>query len=344
MAGAESRDSGAEPLTWGILATGQIADDVMPGLQRSSTNRVKAVGSRSAERAEWFARRYSLAAAYGSYAALLADPDVQCVYICLPNGLHAQWVREALSAGKHVLCEKPLTPTEEQARELFDLAARRGLVLAEAFMYRHHPKTRRLRELVASGSLGEIRTIRASFSFLAANPDNDIRYDPLLAGGALFDVGCYCVSMANYLEQDQPAEVSGIARYAASGVDEQFCGTMTYPSGTVAVFDCAMNAALSTRVSVLGTRGEAVVAMPWYAHRPPVTIEVSYSGGGTERIEAPGENAYYLETEDFAAACRGGKQPEVSAEETLRNLRTIQRLAASAGERQPVWERADEQV
>jgi xylose dehydrogenase (NAD/NADP) len=322
--------SSSEPLTWGILATGRIADEVIPGLKRSAVNRVKAVASRRRERAEWFARQYELAAAYGSYEALLKDPDVDCVYVCLPNGLHARWVMECLKVGKHVLCEKPLTPTEEEASKLFEVAAEEGRILAEAFMYRHHPKTRRLGELVSSGALGQIRTIRSSFNFPVEDPATDIRYDRLLAGGSLLDVGSYCVSVANYLEGEPPREVSGTARYAPSGVDEQFYGTMVFPSGTVAIFDCSMNSPLSVRVSVLGSLGEAVVEMPWYAHLPPATIEVRYADGHQEQINASGENAYYLETEDFAAVCRGDKPPEVPAEETLRNLRTLQRLANSA--------------
>jgi xylose dehydrogenase (NAD/NADP) len=331
MPGQARPDASGEPLTWGILSTAQIAADVVPGLARLPGSRVGAVASRDRDRAVRFIGEHRLqATAYGSYPELLADPGVQCVYVCLPNVLHAPWVTESLKAGKHVLCEKPLTPTEAEARELFDLAASRDLVLAEAFMYRHHPKARLLRELAGSGALGQIRTIRSSFNFLAADPATDIRYDPRLAGGALRDVGSYCVSLANYLAGEQPSQVSGVARYAASGVDEQFYGTMVYPSGMVSIFDCSMNSALSTRVSVLGSQGEAVVDMPWYGHLPPATIEVSYADGRREQIDASGDNAYYLEAADFAAACRGQKPPEIPAGETLRNLRTMQRLARSA--------------
>jgi predicted dehydrogenase len=317
-------------LTWGILPTAHIAGEVIPGLQRSQVNTVTAVASRQADRAERFAKQHQLPVAYGSYEDLLADPEIDCVYICLPNGLHAQWVTAALEAGKHVLCEKPLTPAEQEASGLFELAARRGLVLAEAFMYRHHPKARKLRDLVASGALGEVRTIRSSFNFTVKDPASDIRYDSGLAGGSLLDVGSYCVSLASYLMDDQPAEVSGTASYAASGVDEQFYGTMIFPQGAVSIFDCAMNAPLSTGASVLGSEAEAVLTVPWYAHRPPLTIDVSYADGRREQVDASGDNAYFLETEDFAAVVRGEKSPEVRPAETLRNLRTLERLRASA--------------
>lgn len=323
-------ESGDNRLTWGILSTARIAGEVMPGLQRSGRNTVRAIASRQRDRAERFAHDYQLAAAYGSYEELLADPAIRCVYICLPNGLHAQWVRAALEAGKHVLCEKPLTPTENEARELFETADRRGLVLAEAFMYRHHPKARRLRDLVLSGALGQVRTIRCSFNFMVRDPAADIRYDPKLAGGALLDVGSYCVSLPSYLEGAPPAEVSGTACYAASGVPEQFYGTMVFRSGAVSIFDCAMNAPLSIRASVLGSTGEAVLEVPWYSHLPATTIDVSYADGHQEQIDASGENAYFLETEDFAAVVRGEKSPEVRPAETLRNLRTLERLRSSA--------------
>jgi len=203
-------------------------------------------------------------------------------------------------------------------------------VLAEAFMYRHHPKPKKLRDLVASGALGEIRTIRCSFNFMVGDPAADIRYDAGLAGGALLDVGSYCVSLASYLQDDQPAQVSGTGRYLASGIPEQFYGILTFRSGAVAIFDCAMNAPLSIRASVLGSAGEAVVEVPWYPHLPPPTINVRYADGRSEQIDASGENAYFLETEDFAAVVRGEKQPEVPPAETLRNLRTLERLTKSA--------------
>jgi D-xylose 1-dehydrogenase (NADP+, D-xylono-1,5-lactone-forming) len=330
MASGQPERARGERLNWGIMSTARISGEVMPGMQRSSRNTVRAVGSRDRARADAFAQEYGLPVAYGSYEELLGDPQIDCLYVCLPNSLHEQWTRAALEAGKHVLCEKPITPAEADARALYELAVRHGLVLAEAFMYRHHPKARKLRELVRSGALGDIRTIRCSFNFMVGDPCADIRYDRKLAGGSLLDVGSYCVSLSNYLQDDQPAEVSATARNASSGVPEQFYGTMTYRSGAVAIFDCAMNAPLSIRASVLGSAGEAVVEVPWYPHLPPPTIDVWYSDGRSEHIEASGKNAYFLETEDFAASVRGEKSPEIPPAETLRNLRTLERLQASA--------------
>src|SRR5262249_40021173 len=154
---------------------------------------------RDQARADAFAAENGIPTAYGSYEALLDDDSIECVYIALPNSLHGEWARAAIEAGKGVLCEKPLTPTAEEARSLFDLAEERGVVLMEAFMYRHHPKTRKLREICQGGEIGEPRVARMKFHFKATEPENDIRWDPELAGGALRDVGSYCVSMAAYL-------------------------------------------------------------------------------------------------------------------------------------------------
>jgi D-xylose 1-dehydrogenase (NADP+, D-xylono-1,5-lactone-forming) len=322
--------AGKTSLRWGILATGRIAAEVVPGLLRSEVNELVAVGSRDGSRASAFAEEYGLPTAYGSYEQLLSDPDIDCLYVCLPNGLHAEWVRRAIDAGKHVLCEKPLTPTAPEAEALFATAAARGVVLAEAFMYRHHPKIQLLAELVASGDLGDLHTIRSWFSFWTDEPATDVRYNPALDGGALLDVGGYCVSLSNYLQNAEPVDVSGVAVLADSGVDERFLGTMYYPSQCVAIFDCSMRSPLSVGVAVLGSLGEAVVAMPWYAHEPPHTIDVAFADGSKRSIEAVGDNAYFLETEDFAAVVLKQKAPEVTSAETVRTLRTLDRLRASS--------------
>jgi D-xylose 1-dehydrogenase (NADP+, D-xylono-1,5-lactone-forming) len=318
------------PLRWGILATGRIAAEVIPGLLRSQVNELVAVGSRDSGRARAFADQSGIPTAYGSYEELLSDPGIDCLYVCLPNGLHGEWVRRAIEAGKHVLCEKPLTPTAPEAEELFATAAAHGVVLAEAFMYRHHPKIQLLAELVASGDLGELYTIRSWFNFWTDHPATDVRYNPALDGGALLDVGGYCVSLSNYLQNAEPVDVSGLAVLADSVVDERFLGTMYYPSQCVAIFDCSMRSPLSVGVSVLGSLGEAVVAMPWYAHEPPHTIDVAFADGSRRSIEAVGDNAYFLETEDFAAVVLKEKAPEVTPAETVRTLRTLDRLRAGS--------------
>jgi predicted dehydrogenase len=195
-------------------------------------------------------------------------------------------------------------------------------------MYRHHPKTKRLRELVSEGMLGEIEVIRSWFHFKTEDRASDIRYDPELAGGALRDVGSYCVSLSTYLYDRAPERVEGSARWSESGVDEAFAATMAFGDESVAVFDCGMYSPLDVGVNVLGTDGHAVVRMPWYAHVEPLEIEL-VAGGERSTVSTPGGNAYQLEIENFCDTVAGGAEPEIQPGETLRNLDVLERLARS---------------
>jgi len=316
-------------LRWGVLAPAAIAEDVVPGLQRSELNELVAVASRSGDRAQAFADRFGIPDAHGSYHELLARSDIDCVYICVPNSEHAPWITAALESGKHVLSEKPMTPTAAEAEALFDLAASRDLVLAEAFMYRYHPKTLALGELVRSGRLGTIQEVRSSFNYWAVDPENDIRFRPDLVGGALYDVGCYCVSMSNYLLDAAPVTAQGYAEMSPLGVDARYVGTLVYEGGAIASFHCSMRSPLTLGVTVLGELGEVHVPMPWYAHKAPHSILVTYRDGGQELVEVTEENAYFYETEAMARAVLDGSPLEVPGSETVRTLATIQMLQAS---------------
>ena len=296
-------------LRWGILSTARIIEELLPGFAAAPDAELLAVASRDGARAERFAAEAGIERSYGSYSELLADPEIDCVYVPLPNGMHAEWARAALAAGKHVLCEKPLTPSAEEAASLFDQAEGAGLVLMEAFMFRHHPKTRVLREIAASGRIGEPRVLRSKFHFTVEDPASDIRYDAGLAGGALRDVGCYCVSLSNFLAGAAPEQIGASARIADSGVDEVFTATMSYANGMLAVFDCGMVSPLDVGAELLGTEGRAVLEMPWYAHLEPLSVTV-YDAEGNASVEAaPGGNAYQLEIENFCAAVRGMGAP-----------------------------------
>jgi D-xylose 1-dehydrogenase (NADP+, D-xylono-1,5-lactone-forming) len=317
------------PLRWGILSTARINDEILPAMREAADAQVVAVASRDADRGRRYADQHGIARSYGSYEDLLADRDIDCVYIPLPNTLHYEWARAALGAGKHVLCEKPLTPTRREADELFDYAASEGVVLMEAFMYRHHPKIKQLREIVAGGLLGEVQVIRSWFHFKTEDPVTDIRYDPQLAGGALRDVGCYCISISNYLAGGAPNRVKGAARVSNSGVDESFAGALTYDDNIVASFDCGIFTDLDIGLKVLGSEGHASVETPWYPHLEPLAIEVRSSDGITE-IETPASNAYRLEIDNFCQAVRGNAAVEITREETLRTLETIELLNEDA--------------
>jgi D-xylose 1-dehydrogenase (NADP+, D-xylono-1,5-lactone-forming) len=317
--------TGSGAVRWGAISTAEILDELLPAFAASEVADLIAIASRDPDRASAYAAEHGIPASHGSYEALLEDDTIECVYVPLPNSLHGEWVRAAIEAGKHVLCEKPLTPTAAEAEALFELAEERGVVLMEAFMYRHHPKTRKLREIFASGEIGEPRVLRMRFHFQTADPASDIRYDPELAGGALRDVGCYCVSLAGYLTGAVPDTLAAAARLADTGVDEQFSATLGYGNELLAVFDCGMLSPLDVGVELLGTEGIARVAMPWYAHLEPLSIEIERDGETTV-VPTPGPNAYRLEVENVCAAVRGEASAEIEAEETLRNLATIERL------------------
>jgi D-xylose 1-dehydrogenase (NADP+, D-xylono-1,5-lactone-forming) len=215
------------PVTWGVMSTAHINRLFLAGARHAEDVEILAVASRHQSRAERYARERAIPRAYGSYEALLADPDVEVVYISLPNSLHVEWTVRALEAGKHVLCEKPLSRRAAEVERTFDVAEREGRLLMEAFMYRHHPQTRRLVELVADGAVGQVRVIRAAFGFVATDPGN-IRLNARLDGGALMDVGCYCVSGARLIA-GEPERVSAEQALGGDGVDVAFTGMMPRP-------------------------------------------------------------------------------------------------------------------
>jgi D-xylose 1-dehydrogenase (NADP+, D-xylono-1,5-lactone-forming) len=315
----------ARPLRWAVLSTAQIASDVIPGLQGSDRNALVAVASRDAANARRFADHHGIPTAHGSYEDLLDDDTVDCVYIPVPNHLHGHWTRQALNAGKHVLCEKPFVTHADEAVDLFALARDKGLHLAEAFMYRHHPKTHALKQLT-TGHLGEIHTIRAWFTYRAQQPATDIRFHPDMAGGALRDVGSYPVSMSNYLLDAEPDTVQATAIRSTDGVDERFYAHLSYANDVVTTLDCSMQSQSGYGVTVVGTLGTATVACPWYSHQPPHHVTVTHSDGRTDTIAVGSENAYFLETENFAEVVTGGGAAEIPAGETIRTVRTLARL------------------
>jgi xylose dehydrogenase (NAD/NADP) len=287
-------------LRWGLVSTARINDAFLQGVAESPAADVVAVASRDGERARAYAAAHGIAIAHGDYAALLADPGVDAVYISLPNGLHLEWTERALRAGKHVLCEKPLGRDPEAVAAAFDLAERQGVQLREAFMYRHHPQTIRLAELVAEGAIGTLRTIRSGFSFLLSDPD-DVRLSEELEGGALLDLGCYCVS-ASRLLAGEPESVAGVRVLGGRGVDVSFAGAMRFPGDVLAAFDASFQATDRSWLEVAGDAGVLRVADPWHARTPGITLR---DQDGERRIEIEPANSYRLEAEDLAALVDG---------------------------------------
>jgi xylose dehydrogenase (NAD/NADP) len=310
---------------WGILSTADINKKLLAGAAESDDVDVVAVGSRDRARAETFAARWGIGRAYGSYDELLADPEIEAVYIPLPNTMHAEWSVKAVEAGKHVLCEKPFSRHVAEVDAAFDAADAAGRLLSEAFMYRHHPQAAKLVELVRSGAIGELRVVRSAFSYSLYDAEN-IRLRTDVEGGALMDVGCYCVSGARLLA-GEPLAVTGSARIGSSGTDWVFAGMMRFPGDVTALFDCGTSLPDRDELEAIGTEGSLFLDDPWHCNEPVIELR---RDGQVERIEVERGNPYRLELEGMNAAIRGERALLLGREDALGQARTIDALFESA--------------
>ena len=316
------------PVRWGLLGTGDITNKVTRGARRSDRVAFVAVGSRTSERAEAYARAHDVPRAHGSYEALLDDPDVEAVYISLPNSLHHEWTMHALRAGKHVLCEKPYSTRVQDVDEAYDLADSRNLVLSEGFMWRHHPQAAALKALLPD--LGELQTIRATFSFVMG-PDraNDIRLNAQLEGGSLMDVGCYCVSGARFLAGEEPATVYGRAAWGPSGVDLRFTGVLGFPSGVMAEFTSAFT--MDHRgLEPIGDQGSALLLDPWQAEPATLVRDGAVVAQWHPEDPHPMEVPYFHEFENFCATVRGEAKILLGRDHAAGQARVLGALYESA--------------
>jgi D-xylose 1-dehydrogenase (NADP+, D-xylono-1,5-lactone-forming) len=301
---------------WGALSTARITAAVLEGARASDRVEFIAVASREGARAQAYAREHGIERAYGGYNALLEDPDVEAVYVSLPNRMHVEWTLRALAAGKHVLCEKPFARRAAEVEEAFDVAEREGLVLSEGFMWRHHPQTGTIARLLAEGAIGRPRVIRASFSFqlAAVHGPGDTRFDPELDGGALMDVGCYCVSGSRLAAGAEPVSVYGSARYGPTGTDWVFTGLLRFPGDVLATFDCGTALPNRDELEVIGSEGSLFLDDPWHAGTPVIELR---RDGGVERIEVERANSYRLELENVGDAAAGEAELLLGREDAM---------------------------
>jgi D-xylose 1-dehydrogenase (NADP+, D-xylono-1,5-lactone-forming) len=320
-------------VAWGILSTARINSLVLAGAEESDQVDVIAVASRDAARAEAYARDHRIERAYGSYAALLEDGDVEAVYIPLPNSLHVEWTLRALEAGKHVLCEKPFSRRPEEVEQAFDQADSAGLVLSEGFMWRHHPQTRRVSQLVADGAIGRVRLVRAAFSFklAAVHGADDARFRPELDGGALMDVGCYCVNAIRFLA-GEPERVYAEQVVGPTGVDVCLAATLSRGE-VVAHFDCGFVLPYRAELEVAGEGASLVVADPWHIRSPGIEVRREDEA---ERIPVEPANSYRFELEDVGASIRRGSQPLLGRGDAVGQALAIDALYRSAIASAPV--------
>ena len=326
-----------DELRWGVLSTARIGRlKVIPGIQRAERCRVVAIASRDRARASSLAASLDIPRVHDSYASLLADPEVDAVYIPLPNHLHNEWSKRAADAGKHVLCEKPAALDAAETADMIEHCVARGVVWMEAFMYRYHPQWASVRKLLDEGAVGELRTVRSVFTFTVRDPQN-IRRRPEYGGGSLYDVGAYCVNVARWMFGRPPVAVTGISQPSPEGVDEDFLGVLDFGSGQSAQFVSSLSQPYRHHVQLLGTEGTITVPQAFVLRRDDVAIEVTDADGKTRSITVGGDDEYRLEVEDFARCVLEGRQPEVvSHEDTLWNMRTIDALYASASESRAV--------
>jgi predicted dehydrogenase len=325
--------SSASPLRWGILGTARINRMLIPPLKASADNRLLAVASRDLARGEAYAREWQIGRVHGSYEALLADPEIDAVYIPLPNHLHAEWTIKAARAGKHVLCEKPLALTVEDVDAMAAACREAKVVLAEGFMYRHHPQTLKVKELLDSGAIGTLRYLRGAFTFELTRP-NDVRLRPEWGGGCLWDIGCYPVSFARFLVGREPIEVYGSQVLGPTGIDESFAGQAVFPGNVLFQFDASFRSPGRAEMELAGTKGAIRIHHPW---RPEPDHPLLLSReGGTEEIKVPGEDRFLLEIEDVCAAVRSGRPPRVSLADSRANVAALVALQRSAREGRPV--------
>ena len=312
------------PTRWGIISTARINELVIEGARQSSAVELVAVASRDAERAARYAAERDIAHAHGSYEALLDDPEVEAVYISLPNSLHHEWTLKALGAGKHVLCEKPYSRRPADVEEAFALAERQGLCLSEAFMWRHSPQTALLVELLPQ--IGKLQAIRATFAFVLSDTAN-VRMRPELDGGSLMDLGCYCVSGARLLA-GEPRRVYAEQVTGPTGIDVRLTGVMRFADDVVAEFTCAFDAT-HQGLEVIGRDGSLRLPDPWHCRQPLIVRD-------GEETSLPVSNSYRLELENVSAAIRGEAPLLLGREDALGQARTIEALYRSAEVGTPV--------
>ena len=334
----------AEKLKWGILAPGGIAKAFARGVAHSKTGRVVAVGSRSKEKADAFADEFDIPRRHGSYEALLADPEVQAVYIATPHPMHAEWAVKAAEAGKHILCEKPIGLNHAEAMAMVEAARRHDVFLMEAFMYRCHPQTARLVDLVRSGAVGEVRVIKATFSFHAGFNAQGRLFKNALGGGGILDVGCYPVSASRLIAGAargkpflDPTEVKGCGHLGETGVDEWAVASLKFEGDILAQVATGVALNQANTIEVYGTEGHIVVPWPWIPAREGGAVKILVHKNGAEKPEEIVIETetwlYGLEADTVAAnlEARQAPSPAMSWDDTLGNMRTLDRWRESIG-------------
>jgi predicted dehydrogenase len=333
-----------DKLKWGVMGNATIARVcVIPAIQKSRNGIVRALASRSPDRAAEVRHQNRIDRLYDNYQALIDDPAIEAIYIPLPNHLHAQWTIKALSAGKHVLCEKPLACNARQAQAMATAAHSGDRILMEGFMYRFHPRSRKIHRLVSQGAIGTPRLIRSAFCYRmspedASSPDNP-RLRPEMGGGALLDVGCYCVSVARWIYDAEPKQVQCQACFHPGGVDLHAAGMLKFEGSRLATFEASFISGLQQTYTVVGEDGVIELPhdafIPWEKEAGYTLREKDAQSAGPTIV--PGADEYQLMVEHFADAVQGIAAPAFQPSDSILNLRVLDALAAAARSGETVY-------
>ncbi|WP_219838211.1 Gfo/Idh/MocA family protein [Paenibacillus sp. R14(2021)] len=324
-----------QKLRWGVIGCAGIAiRSVIPGIQASDTGELTAIASRGIAKAEETAAKLGIAKAYGSYEEILADPDIDAIYIPLPNHLHMEWSIRAMEAGKHVLCEKPVAMNAQEAQRMADTAARTGKHLAEAFMYRHHPRYAEIKAIIDSGEIGELRALHGTFTFNNASDAANVRYRREWGGGSLYDVGCYPISAARLILGAEPeaATVHALISPEHDNVDMMATGILEFPGSVALSFDCGMWADFRNTLEILGTNGRIEVPNAFVGD----AAYYVFTKDGKREVKQPELNQYALQADAFARSVWGEQAERFTPADAVANMKVIDACLESAYSRQRI--------
>ncbi len=321
-------------LNWGLLSTAKINQALIKPLNASKRTRLLAVASRSQSSADAYAREWKIPRSHGSYEALLADPEIDIVYNSLPNHLHAEWTIKAFRAGKHVLCEKPIALSLAEVDEMIRTTKETGKVLAEAFMYRHHAQTLKVKEIIDSGILGKLQVIKGAFTFTLTREGN-YRQIKEMGGGSIWDVGCYPISFARMIVGEEPVEVFGWQVEGPGGSDDSFIGQMRFANGVHAQFDSGFKSPFRSFMEIVGSEAVLKISVPF---KPQVKSElILVRGGVEEKIKISGTELYLGEVEDMCNAILFNTPTRITLDDSRGNIAAILGLIDSANQKKPVF-------
>lgn len=320
---------------WGIMSTASIGKrSVIPGIQESNLNEVKAIASRSLENAQSFAKEMNIPKAYGSYEELLNDPDIDAVYIPLPNHLHKEWTIKAAEAGKHILCEKPIALDEEEAAEMIEACKKADVILAEAYMYRHQKRFADIKQRIKNGEIGDVRGIHGIFTFNSSADKGNIRFTKEWGGGSIYDVGCYPISAARFLLDEEPIAVTAQAFFSPEhgNVDMMASGLLEFSNGVALTFDCGMWAEYRNEIEILGTEGRIIIHAAFTGDQSYDMIK----NGNKETIQIQDSNHYALQADSFADSVLEGKPAKFSFDDIVNNMKAVKGTLTAAEKRERV--------